>query len=146
MEGTAVPAAGGLVIVRPTERVSDPGDQTSGMRRESGVAPRTAGSRALWAGHVTTPPGAISGVHHHGDAESAVYVLSGRARFRWGERLEHEAIAEPGDFVYVPPRLIHEEENLSSTEPVVFVVARNSASLLTVNVASPEEVGTPEGA
>jgi uncharacterized RmlC-like cupin family protein len=129
--------AEGLVIVRPAERIVVGQEQTSGMRRESGVSPETAGSRGLWSGHVTTPPGMVSGTHHHGDAESAIYVLSGRARFRWGERLEHEAIAEPGDFVYVPPRLVHMEENLSTSEPVIFIVSRNSASLLTVNVERP---------
>ena len=124
----------GLVLVRPAERFTDPQGQTSGMRREGGVTPETCGSRGLWAGHVTTPPGAVSGRHHHGDAESAIYMLSGRARFRWGPGLAHEAVAEAGDFVYVPPGVVHAEENLSATEPVVFIVARNAASLLTVNV------------
>ena len=109
------------------------------MRRESGVSPETAGSRSLWAGHVTTPAGAVSGAHHHGDAESAIYMLSGRARFRWGPRLEHEAVAGPGDFIYVPPRLVHAEDNLSEDEPVIFVVARNSATMLTVNVEVDED-------
>jgi uncharacterized RmlC-like cupin family protein len=129
----------GIVLVSPEDRYCDPAEQTAGMRRESGVTPETAGSRSLWAGHVTTPAGAVSGAHHHGDAESAIYMLSGRARFRWGTLLEHEAIAGPGDFIYVPPGVVHAEENLSADEPVVFVVARNSGTMTTVNVDLDDE-------
>lgn len=130
----AIDTPGGLVLVKPGERIVNRSEQTPGMRRESGVAPETTGSRSLWSGYVVTPGGSVSGAHHHGGAESAIYIVSGTARFRWGTRLEHERIAEPGDFIYVPPRLIHEEENLSTTEPVVFIVSRNSGSMLTVNV------------
>ena len=128
-----------LVVVRPTERRIDAAEQTAGMRRESGVSPQDTGSRRLWAGYVETPPGSVSGAHHHGEAESAIFMLSGRARFRWGADLQREAVAEPGDFIYVPPNLVHAEENLSDTEPVVFVVSRNSGSMLTVNVESAGE-------
>lgn len=125
---------GGLVIVRPEERAIEGSEQTTGMRRETGVAPVTTGSVGLWSGHVTTPGGLRSGAHHHGDAESAIYVVRGSARFRWGPSLSHEQIAGPGDFIYVPPGVVHAEENLSETEPVVFIVSRNSGSMLTVNV------------
>jgi uncharacterized RmlC-like cupin family protein len=131
---TPANGADGLVIIGPDECITNPNEQTPGMERKSGVTPETAGSISLWAGHVTTPGGANSGAHHHGDAESAIYMLSGRARFRWGSRLEHERIAGPGDFVYVPPNVIHSEENLSADEPVVFVVARNAGTMTTVNV------------
>lgn len=124
----------GLVVIGPDECVSNPNEQTPGMERKSGVTPETAGSVDLWSGHVTTPGGTKSGAHHHGDAESAIYMLSGRARFRWGPRLEHERVAGPGDFIYVPPNVIHAEENLSEDEPVVFVVSRNAGTMTTVNV------------
>jgi 2-iminobutanoate/2-iminopropanoate deaminase len=131
--------AGGLVVVAPDDRIINGAEQTVGMVRESGVTPETAGSRSLWSGYVTTPPGMVSGAHHHGDAESSIYVVSGAARFTWGQRLEHGRVAGPGDFIYVPPRVIHAEENLSTTEPFVFVVSRNSGTMTTVNV----EVGAP---
>jgi uncharacterized RmlC-like cupin family protein/enamine deaminase RidA (YjgF/YER057c/UK114 family) len=132
-------AVSGLVIVAPSERVIDPAEQTRGMVRESGVTPETAGSDRLWTGYVTTPPGMVSGAHHHGDAESSIFVVAGHARFTWGERLEHGRDTGPGDFIYVPPRVIHAERNLSETEPFVFVVCRNSGTMTTVNV----EVGDP---
>lgn len=131
--------AGGLVIVAPSDRIINGAEQTKGMVRESGVTPETAGAQRLWTGYVTTPPGMVSGAHHHGDAESSIYILSGHARFTWGDRLEHGRDTGPGDFIYVPPRVIHAEENLSQTEPFVFIVSRNSGTMTTVNV----EVGAP---
>lgn len=127
-------AADALVIISPDERGINAAEQTRGMRRESGVTPETTGSGALWSGYVTTPGGMVSGAHHHGDAESAIYMLHGEARFTWGDRLQHGRIARPGDFIYVPPRVVHAEENLSPTEPVIFVVSRNSGTMTTVNV------------
>jgi uncharacterized RmlC-like cupin family protein/enamine deaminase RidA (YjgF/YER057c/UK114 family) len=129
----------GLVIVAPSDRIINAAEQTRGMIRESGVTPETAGARQLWTGYVTTPPGMVSGAHHHGDAESSIFVISGQARFTWGDRLEHGRDTGPGDFIYVPPRVIHAERNLSDREPFVFVVARNSGTMTTVNV----EVGDP---
>lgn len=131
--------AGGLVVVAPADRIINGSEQTRGMVRESGVTPETAGSHRLWTGYVTTPPGMVAGAHHHGDAESSIYIISGHARFTWGDRLEHSRDTGPGDFIFVPPRVIHAEENLSQTEPVVFLVSRNSGVMTTVNV----EVGAP---
>ncbi|MGH2513168.1 MAG: cupin domain-containing protein, partial [Candidatus Limnocylindrales bacterium] len=91
-----------LRFARPDERTVQT-QQTAGMRREAGVCPTTTGSVNIWSGLVTTPPGTRSGAHHHGPAESAIYVVSGRARFSWGEQLGESRIAEAGDFVYVPP-------------------------------------------
>lgn len=112
--------------------------QTSGMVREAGISEQTTGSTGLWMGHGTNPPGAESGVHHHGKTESGIYILKGRLRFRWGPNLEHAAEANPGDFVFVPPFEIHLEENLSD-EPAEFLLARNSAEAVVVNVADPRE-------
>lgn len=130
----------GIKVIRPAER--DCGTvQTTGMVREAGVSQETAGAQTLWAGYVKTPPGLTSGVHHHGDCESAIYVISGRARFSWGERLEHSAVVGPGDFLFVPPNEVHMEENLSETEPLELLVARGCTEMLVVNVPDPREGG-----
>jgi uncharacterized RmlC-like cupin family protein len=71
-------------IVRAHQR-GEATTQTRGMKREVGVAPETTGSRNLWMGLVTTPAGMVSSWHHHGDCESGIYVMRGRARFRWGK-------------------------------------------------------------
>ena len=112
--------------------------QTPGMTRYPGVAASTVGSKNLWMGYVTTEPGARSGAHHHGDCESAIYMIRGRVRLRFGERLEKSVEAGPGDFIYVPPRLIHQEITLGGEEPLESIVVRDSQENIVVNVDLPE--------
>ena len=79
-------------IIRPQER--DKGTtQTPGMQREAAISAGLTGSTGLWMGVGMNAPGAASGAHHHGASESGIYVLKGRLRFRWGDRLEHFADA-----------------------------------------------------
>ncbi len=127
-----------LLVVRREELRPDLG-QTPGMERYAGVAAATVGARGLWVGYVTMAPGSRSGPHHHGDCESAIYIVRGRARFRFGPRLEEAVEAGPGDFVYVPPRLVHQEINLSQDEAIEMVVVRDSQENVVVNVELPEE-------
>lgn len=112
--------------------------QTPGMERLAAVSGDTVGSKHLWAGVVTMAPGLQSGAHHHGDTESVIYVISGRIRFRFGERLEEKAEAGPGDFIFVPPQVIHQEINLSETEGIDSIVIRSSQENIVVNVEVPE--------
>src|SRR4051794_20402278 len=77
--------------------------QTPGMTRAAAIDHARAVREKLWAGTVTIDPNAKTGAHHHGEVESVIYVVRGRARMRWGERLEFVAEADPGDFNYVPP-------------------------------------------
>ncbi len=126
-----------LRVIRPADR--DAGTaQTPGMRREAGVAASTVGAQKLWVGHVTMAPGAKSGAHHHGPVESAIYIISGRARFRYGERLEHTAEAGPGDFIFVPPDLVHQEINADPDAPIEMIVARDGQENIVVNVPGPD--------
>jgi uncharacterized RmlC-like cupin family protein len=104
------------------------------MWRDIGVSNETTGSIGIYAAIVTTAPGARSDVHHHRECETAIYVLSGQARFRFGERLEREVHAGPGDFVYIPAQAVHTEENLSDTEPLVVHIARNCPGPVVVKV------------
>ncbi len=112
--------------------------QTPGMTRYPGVAASTVGSKNLWMGYVTMEPGARSGAHHHGDCESAIYTIRGRVQLRFGERLEKSVEAGPGDFIYVPPGLIHQEITLSGGEPLETIVVRDSQENIVVNVDLPE--------
>jgi len=123
-------------IIKPRQR--DAGTaQTPGMTRVAGVSAATAGASGVWMGEVTTEPGFRSGAHHHGDVESAIYVMSGRMRMRWGARLEHSAVAEPGDFIFVPAGLVHQEINVAE-ERLVAVLARGGQENVVVNVELPE--------
>ena len=120
-------------VVRPHER--DKGTaQTPGMQREAGVSAATVGAEKIWVGHVTIAPGANSGAHHHGPVESSIYIISGRARFRFGPRLEQSVEAGPGDFVYVPPELVHQEINADAGAPIEMIVARDGQENVVVNV------------
>ncbi len=133
-------AQGDIRVVRPHER--DKGTaQTSGMQREAGVAASTVGAQKLWVGYVTMAPGMKSGAHHHGPLESAIYVISGRARFRYGARLEQAVEVGPGDFVFVPPEAVHQEINLDANAPLEVIVARDGQENVVVNVDVPGEEG-----
>ncbi len=125
----------GIQIIHP-QQLSAATAQTSGMRREAAVAPETTGSKNLWVGLVTTPAGMSSGWHHHGDCETAIYVVSGCARFSWGEGGKESAEVGAGDFLSVAPEAIHKEEALGD-EPVVLVVARACSGVTVVNVEGP---------
>src|SRR5688572_10613847 len=125
-----------LKRIAPKDRTQNTA-QTPGMRREAAIAPDTVGSRGLWAGFVETGPALCSGAHHHGEAESGIYVLKGRVRFYFGEKLEHTIEAESGDFVYVPPMEVHMEENMDGDQPAEVIVFRNASDVLVVNVPDP---------
>jgi uncharacterized RmlC-like cupin family protein len=90
------------------------------------ISQATAGASNIYMGVFRVPGGARSRPHYHANCESAVYMLSGRLRVRWGDRLERELTLEPRDLVYVPPRETHVLENLSETEPAEYVVSRDA--------------------
>src|SRR5215469_9861681 len=129
-------ATGGLRVVRPDGRCAE---QCSGaMLREGGIAQETVGAQKIWLGYVELGPGLVSAVHHHGEAESGIYIISGNAKFYSGEALDQGQEAHAGDFVWVPPHLVHVEMNLSHAEPVRMVVARSTQAALTFNLPTPE--------
>jgi uncharacterized RmlC-like cupin family protein len=118
--------------------------QTPGMNRAAAINAARAGAERLWAGTVLIHPGAKTGAHHHGHLESVIYVLTGRARMRWGERLEFTAEAGPGDFIYVAPFAPHQEINASSDEPMSCVVVRSGQDPVVVNLELPDVEDRPE--
>jgi len=123
----------GVRIVRSQELDSNT-PQTPGMQRAVAINHAKAGADKLWAGRVQVDPDAKTGAHHHGELESVIYVLSGRARMRWGERLEFVAEAEAGDFIYVPPYVPHQEINACSDEPLVCILVRSDQEAVVVNL------------
>src|SRR5262245_54968318 len=108
--------------------------QTPGMTRAAAVNQALAGARRLWAGTVSIPPDARTGAHHHGELESIIYVVSGRAVLRWGARLEFVAEAGPGDFIFVPPFVPHQEINALPDAPLACVVVRSDQEPVVVNL------------
>lgn len=133
---TTEPATGSLRVVRSGDRCAE---AASGpMLRQGGIADQTVGAKKIWLGYVELGPGLVSAVHHHGEAESGIYIISGNARFYSGDRLDEAQEAHAGDFVWVPPNLVHVEMNVSKEEPVRMVVARSTQAALTFNLPAPE--------
>ena len=119
--------------------------QTPGMSRAAAITHARTGAEKLWAGTVTVEPDAKTGAHHHGALESIIYVVKGRARMRWGERLEYVAEAGAGDFIYVPPFVPHQEINANPGEILECVLVRSGQEPVVVNldidaVEKPESV------
>jgi uncharacterized RmlC-like cupin family protein len=108
--------------------------QTPGMNRAAAINAARVGAQKIWAGTVHIHANARTGAHHHGALESVIYVLKGRARMRWGERLEFVAEAGPGDFIYVPPYVPHQEINASADETLECVLVRSDNEAVVVNL------------
>jgi len=122
------------VRVIPGDQLDPNTAQTPGMNRAAAINFARVGAEKLWAGTVTIHAGAKTGAHHHGELESVIYVLKGRARMRWGEALEFTAEAGPGDFIYVPPFVPHQEINASDDQPLECVLVRSGGEAIVVNL------------
>jgi len=100
--------------------------QNADMERAIAVSRSTVGSERLYSSIVTTAPRGRTRIHHHGECETSIYIVSGAARYTWGPTgVEHEMQAATGDFVYIPAGEIHVEENASTEQPLVVVLSRN---------------------
>ena len=108
--------------------------QTPGMSRAAAINFARVGAQKIWAGTVHIQPDAKTGAHHHGALESVIYVVSGRARMRWGEALEYTAEAGPGDFIFIPPYVPHQELNASADKELQCVVIRSDNEAVVVNL------------
>ena len=118
--------------------------QTPGMFREAAINHARVGAQKIWAGKVTIQPDAKTGVHHHGELESVIFVVNGHARMRWGDRLEFVAEAYPGDFIYVPPFVPHQEINADPAKPLECVLVRSDNEAVVVNIDTIDPVEPPE--
>lgn len=123
----------GVLIVKAND-LSDQTPQTSGLQRFEAVSAKRLGSKDLWMGLSVLPAGGRTGVHHHGESETALYVLSGVGRWWVGDALDQAREAHPGDFVYIKPNVVHWEENVSDTEPVRMIVARTTQDAIVINL------------
>ena len=134
----------GGVRVIPGDKLDDNTAQTPGMYRQAAINAARVGAQKIWAGTVAIQPNAKTGVHHHGELESVIYVVSGRARMRWGDRLEYVAEAGPGDFIFIPPYVPHQEINASTDEPLHCVLVRSDNEAVVVNLPDVQAVEPPE--
>ena len=137
-EGVKIISAGDLDSNTP---------QTSGMTRAAAITHARTGASKLWAGTVVVEPNAKTGPHHHGELETVLYIVRGRARMRWGDHLEFSGEAGQGDFIYVPPYVPHQEINALPDEPCEAVVVRSGQDPIVVNldIESPEPTKADRG-
>src|SRR6202043_2806585 len=119
--------------------------QTEGMTRAAAIDHARTGASKLWAGTVVLQPNAKTGAHPHGDLETVLYIVKGRARFRWGERLEFVDEAGPGDFIFVPPYVPDQELNAKKDEPVEAVIVRSGQEPVVINLDIPSPEDAPDG-
>jgi uncharacterized RmlC-like cupin family protein len=123
----------GVRIVRAGDLDSNT-PQTPGMTRAAAITRAKAGANKLWAGTVRVDPAAQTAAHHHGELETVLFIVKGTARMRWGDHLEFSEEAGPGDFIFVPPWVPHQEMNARSDEPVEAVVVRSGQDPVVVNL------------
>jgi uncharacterized RmlC-like cupin family protein len=129
----------GVRVVKPGQFDSNT-PQTPGMQRVAAVSQELAGSAGIWAGVTVVDPHIASGCHHHGALETVIYVVSGHGRIRWWvDNRMYEEDVEPGDFIYVPPFVPHQEINPADT-PSRWVIVRNAQEPIVVNL---DPVGDP---
>jgi uncharacterized RmlC-like cupin family protein len=108
-------------------KVVKPGSTYSGAQGFDyfeGISAQSAGSSGICMHLLTIPPGASARPHLHEDHETAIYVLSGTARMRYGPDLERELEVGAHEFLYIPAGMPHRPYNASATEPCTAVLAR----------------------
>ena len=116
--------------------------QSPGMQRREAISATTVGSERIWMGQTHVQPGTRSADHHHGEAETAIYVLAGRPEFVFLDPDSGEAtriVASPGDYIFVPPYTPHREENNDPDQEAVVVLARSTQEAIVVNLSSLRE-------
>jgi len=131
-----------LRVVRASE-LDERTAQTSGMVRRAAIDRQSVGSERLWVGIVTVDPATSTGAHHHGDCDSVVCITGGCITIRWGDRLEKRAEAGPGDFIFIPAHLVHQEINESESMDVTSIVIRSGDNVVE-NVVTTERLAEAE--
>jgi len=123
----------------PAGDLSEDTAQTPGMQRFAAISNSSVGSERLWMGQTHVHPGMRSGDHHHGEAETAIFVLSGTPEFVFLDEVTGDEVrlhAAPGDYVFVPPYTPHREENNNPDVEAVVVIARSTQEAIVVNLPS----------
>jgi uncharacterized RmlC-like cupin family protein len=109
--------------------------QTDGMVRLAALTGGSVGSNKIWMGETHVAPSTVSGNHHHGESETAIFVRSGHPVFVFHDGREEVRVATaPGDYVFVPPYVPHREENPDPDDPAVIVIARSTQDAIVVNL------------
>ncbi len=134
LPGGQRPAGARLHHVRGGD-LDDGTAQTGGMRRLAAVSGDRVGSERIWMGETRVAASTSSGDHHHGESETAIYVVRGRPEFVFHDGTgEVRLKTEPGDYVFVPPHVPHREENPDPEQEAVVVISRSTQEAIVVNL------------
>lgn len=117
------------VVTRKGQEYTETG-QSGGALRVSGVSPQHTPATRIWFGKVSNLPGYRSLPHHHGEAETGGYVLSGHGRIYYGPGYAQWVDMVEGDFVFVPPFMPHVEVNMSTTEDLHWLTTRTPDNIV----------------
>ena len=109
---------------------SEDSAQSGGLELLTGIGRGNAPATRIWLGKANNEPGARSLPHHHGEAETAFYVISGHLRLYFGESFVEYVDAREGDFVFVPPNMPHVEANMNLDARLSVLVARSPKDIL----------------
>lgn len=131
----------GCPVLRPGEAIT--GKQ--GLQYNVAISAESVGAQAIHMQLVTIPPGGRAKAHKHATHETAIYALKGTSGMWYGERLEHHAVLEPGEFLYIPADMPHLPYNPSATEAVTAVIARTDPNEQESVVLLPELDGIHPG-
>ena len=126
----------------PSDRLDGDTAQTGGMRRFAAISGAKVGSERIWMGQTSVSPATASADHHHGDSETAIYIVSGHPEFVFlsnptepgGEPEEVRLRTGPGDYIFVPPFVPHREENPDPDQEAVVVIARSTQEAIVINL------------
>ena len=110
-----------VVTVRPKETVNT----KQQLQNFVGISDKTAGATGLCMHKVVIPPGGEALPHIHDGYETAIYVIQGRVKTRYGESLSESVINEAGDFIFIPADVPHQPINISDTEEAIAIITRN---------------------
>lgn len=105
----------GVRVIR-REEIGEGGAGDLAVRLVAELSHAPSGHGTLAARSLELAPDASPDPPHHGPTESVICVISGQATIRWGESLECCCTAGPGDLVFIPARVPHQEENTGRTE------------------------------
>jgi uncharacterized RmlC-like cupin family protein len=114
----------GVVIVRPEAELLS----KQQLPYFVGISQATAGSQAISMNMIIIPPGGRAAPHVHKGYETAIYVLQGTANTLYGEGLKRSKVCKAGDFIFIAANVPHQPVNMSDTDPVIAIVARNDAN------------------
>jgi uncharacterized RmlC-like cupin family protein len=129
----------GVRVIRPEDFDQDTA-QTSGMQRLAAISRKLVGAQGICAGITIIEKHVATGLHHHGNQETVIYVKSGQAKVRWGAHLQQEALVQAGSFAYIPAYLPHQELNPSPDTISEWVIVRNGPEPIVVNLDAGPEV------